>query len=385
MFGKRITLFTVFNFAVRIDLSWLVIFALIVWTLSAGVFPGSVPGLRTWLYVIMAVAAAIGLFLSVVTHELAHSLVARRSGLPMNGITLFLLGGVAEMSDEPPSAKAEFWMAIAGPATSLVITGIFLGLSSFGRSLGWSHPVTAVLRWIGYINGILFIFNMIPGYPLDGGRVLRAILWQRKGDLRAATHRASQVGSLFGFVLIGLGIVNLLLLNPLGGLWWILIGFFIRSMAKQSYEQVLIRSTLSGERVSRFMSRSPVTVAPEMTIDDFVENVVYRHHFKLYPVVEGGRLAGCITTREVRELPREEWSRRTIGELAQACSVENTIGPDTDAAKALGQMSRSRISRLIVAEGTQLQGVLSLKDLMQFLSTKLDLEKDGRRDKNLPR
>lgn len=374
MFGKRYTLFTLFDFAVRIDLSWLLIFALVVWSLAGGVFPQQVPGLGGWRYGLMGVAAAVGLFLSIIFHEMSHSLVARGSGLPMKGITLFLFGGVAEMTDEPPNANAELKMAIAGPLASVVVMGAFLGFAALGNAWGWSKPTTAVLRWIGYINGVLVAFNMIPGFPLDGGRVLRALIWKKKGNLRAATRTASRVGTGFGLLLVGLGVVNLLLMNPIGGLWWILIGFFIRSVAKNSYQQLLVRNALKGEDVRRFMSESPVSVPPSLSVGEFVEEYVYRHHYKLYPVVDQGRLLGCITIQDVKSIPREEWSRRQVGDTAHDCSNNNTIPPQTEAIHALEKMNRTQTERLIVADGDELLGVLALKDLLRFLSVKLDLE-----------
>jgi Zn-dependent protease/CBS domain-containing protein len=377
MFGKRYTLFKLFDFAVRIDLSWLLILALVIASLSAGVFPDQIEGLSGWQYALMGVAAAFGLFLSIVLHELSHSLVARRSGMPIKGITLFLFGGVAEMNDEPPNATAELKMAIAGPLASVGIMGVFLGAAALGGMWGWSQPVTAVLRWIGYINGVLVVFNMIPGYPLDGGRVLRALIWRKSGNLRAATHTASRVGSGFGLVLVGLGVINVLLMNPLGGLWWILIGFFIRSIAKNSYQQLLVRKALEGEEVRRFMSKSPVSVAPSLSLGEFVEEYVYRHHHKLYPVVEQGRLVGCVTTRDVKAVAREAWSRHRVEDVAQSCSESNSIAPDTDAIKALETMNRHQVSRLMVTEGETLLGVIGLKDLLRFLAVKLDLEGDA--------
>jgi len=374
MFGRRITLFKLFGFAVRIDLSWLIILALVVWSLAGAVFPSQFAGLHWSTYLLMGLVAALGLFASIVVHEMCHSLVARRYGLPMTGITLFLFGGVAEMGDEPPSAKAELMMAAAGPAASVVVAGVFLGLSQIGGLLGWPGTVNAVLRWIGFINAILVAFNLIPGFPLDGGRILRAALWHWKGDLRKATHIASRVGAGFGALLIGLGVVNLLFMNPIGGLWWILIGLFIRGAAKMGYQQVLIRQALQGEPVRRFMNDDPVTVPASIDLERLVNDYVYEHHFKMFPVMNNGRLAGCVTTRQVEEVPREQWSERTAGDLAAACSEENTIAPEEDAIKAFTRMSRHQASRLMVVEDGELKGILALKDLMKFLSLKLDLE-----------
>ncbi len=377
MFGKAIKLFTVFGFTVRLDLSWLIIMALIIWSLAGAVFPERYEGLHWVTYLVMGLAAALGLFASIVIHELCHSLVARRYGLSMKGITLFLLGGVAEMRDEPPSAKAEFMMAIAGPAASVVLAVVFIAAGALGNIAGWPGPVVGVLTWIGLINGILAVFNMIPGFPLDGGRVLRAALWHFKGNLQRATRTASSVGAGFGAVLIGLGILHLLLLDPIGGLWFILIGMFVRGAAKSGYQQVLIRQALQGEPVRRFMNSDPVTVPPSISVADLVENYVYRYHFKMFPVVDGERLAGCVSTQEIKKVPREQWSQRTVGELAAGCSETNTIAPDADAIEAFQRMNQYQVSRLMVVRDGTLQGILALKDLMKFLSMKLDLEGDN--------
>jgi Zn-dependent protease/predicted transcriptional regulator len=377
MFGKRFTLFKMFGFAVRIDLSWLIILVLIVWSLAGGVFPQLYEGLHWGTYLTMGLVAALGFFASIVVHELCHSLVAKRYGLPMKGITLFLFGGVAEMSEEPPSAKSEFTMAAAGPAASIVVALVFLGAAAVGRSAGWPETVTGVLRWIGFINGVLVVFNLIPGFPLDGGRMLRAALWHRKGDLRRATQTASRVGSGFGAVLIALGVVNLLLLNPIGGLWWILIGMFIRGAAKMGYQQVLVRQALQGEPVRRFMNRDPVTVPTSISVEELVNDFVYEHQFKMFPVVENGHLEGCVTLRQIKEVPRDRWAQRTVRDVASPCSDENTIAPDDDAIQAFTRMNQHQVSRLMVVEDGRLQGILSLKDMLGFLSLKLDLEGDG--------
>ena len=380
MFGKRITLFTMFGFAVRIDFSWLIILVLVVSSLAMVIFPETYTDANgkkfPWfVYLAMGLAAALGLFSSIIFHELSHSLVARRYGLPMKGITLFIFGGVAEMSKEPESPKAEFMMAIAGPLSSVLVVGVFYGLALMGGRLGWPIPVTGVLGWIAFMNALLVGFNLIPGFPLDGGRVLRSILWQWKDNLRWATRIASQVGAGFGAVLIGLGFISLLMGGPaIGGMWWILIGLFLRGAAKQGYQQVLIRQALQGEPVSRFMNPNVITVDPELTIEALVDDYVYRYHFKMFPVVEDTRLVGCVTTRLVKEVPRDEWVTRTVGDVARKCSRANTIAPGTDAVKALAQMSRHRLSRLMVVEEDRLVGLVSLKDLMRFLALKVELE-----------
>ena len=376
MFGKRFTLFTVFGFAIRADLSWLVILTLVVWSLASGVFPEAYPGHTVGTYILMGLAGALGLFASVVVHELCHSLVARRYGLAMEGITLFIFGGVAEMTEEPPNPKTEFMMALAGPVASLVIGVVAVAAAFLASASAWWPAGVVTLRWIGFINILLAVFNLIPGYPLDGGRILRSILWHIKGRLRWATRIASRVGEVLGLLLIGFGLVSLLTSNPVGGMWDILIGWFLWVAARQGYQQVLVRQALAGEPVQRLMTAEPVTVPPTASLEQLVNDYVYRFHHKMFPVVDDGRLAGCITTREVREVPRAEWASRTVGEVARACEAGNTIAAGSDALAALGQMSRTGVSRLMVVDGQRLAGIVSLKDLMGFLARKLELEGD---------
>lgn len=375
MFGKAITLFKMFGFSVRADASWLVILVLVIWSLAGAVFPSQFKDLDQPMYWIMGLAGAIGLFASIVFHELSHSLVARRYGLQIKGITLFIFGGVAEMADEPPSPRAEFAMAIAGPIFSLVAGGVFLAAAYGSRAAGWPGPVGGVLHWLGTINILLAIFNLIPGFPLDGGRVLRSILWHLRGDLRRATRAASRVGAGFGMTLIILGFASLLLLrDPVGGLWWILIGMFLRAAAHQSYQQVLMRQALAGLPVRRFMNTQPVTVSPQISLQQLVEDYIYRFHYKMFPVVEGDRLIGCVSTRNLQQVPRDQWPNHVVREVEGTCADEITVSPETDALEALSLMSRSGSSRLLVVENDHLVGLLSLKDLMSVLSLKMELE-----------
>lgn len=377
MFGRSIHLFTLFGFSVDIDLSWFLIAALVVWSLAGAVFPQQFPDLPWTTHLLMGLLAALGFFASIVVHELCHSLVARRYGLPMKGITLFVFGGVAEMSDEPPSPKAEALMALAGPAASVAIGVVLLGAAWLGNTVGWPGVVSGVLGWIGLINLILAAFNLIPGFPLDGGRVLRAILWKWKGNLRRATFAASRIGNGFGWVLIALGFLNLLTLNPIGGLWWILIGMFVRGAAQQGYQQVIVRQALQGEPVRRFMKEDPVTAPPDISIRELVDDYIYRHHFKMFPVVGDQGLRGCVTTRQVQQVPQDRWVDTQVRDIVIGCDESNAIAPDTDATQALARMSKQRVSRMLVVDNDTLVGVLKLKDMLDFLSLKIELEGDA--------
>jgi Zn-dependent protease len=374
MFGKRIHLFTFFGFKVGIDLTWVLLAVLVTWSLASGLFPAYFEGYSSATYWWMGAAGAMGLFISIVFHEFWHSMVARRYGLPMKGITLFIFGGVAEMEDEPQNAKTEFLMAIAGPISSVVLGGIFLLLAWAVAAGDWSGPVAAVLQYLGWLNFILAVFNMLPAFPLDGGRVLRSILWSLKGDLRWSTRIASAIGSGMGMLLIVLGLVTFISGGFIAGIWYFLIGMFIRGAAQMSYRQVLLRRALGGEPISHFMQTNPVTVPPSTSIRDLVNDYFYRYHYKMFPVTIDGHLEGCITSRQVREIPKEDWELRDVQDILAPCSTETTISPQTDALKALSIMNRTGNSRLMVVEGEQLIGVVTLKDMLKFLNLKIDLE-----------
>jgi Zn-dependent protease/CBS domain-containing protein len=375
MFGKRIKLFKLLGFEVRVDWSWIIIAILIAWSLSKGLFPYYYKGLSTQTYWWMGIIGAAGLFVSIIVHEFSHSLVARRYGLPIKGITLFIFGGVAEMAEEPPSARAEFMMAIAGPLSSILIALIFYGIHAAGKQAGLAEPINGVVGYLGWINAILAGFNLLPAFPLDGGRVLRSILWGVKKNLRWATYVSSRIGSGFGILLIVLGVIQVFRGNFVGGMWWFLIGMFLQGAARASYQQLLTRRALEGEPISRFMNTDAVTVPPSISIEHLVEDYIYKYHFKMFPVVEDhDRLLGCVTTKQIKEIPREEWSRRSVGDVASQCSDENTIEPQADAMKAVAIMNRTGNSRLMVVEGGRLIGIIALKDLLELLSLKVELE-----------
>ncbi len=381
MFGKRFTLFKLLGFEVHVDLSWLVLAFLITWTLAVGYFPAQHRGLSHATYWWMGVAGALGLFISIVVHEFAHSIVARRFGIPMKGITLFIFGGVAEMAKEPPNPKSEFFMAIAGPIASVLISACCFGLAWLSATLNLPVPATAVLAYLALINLVLVAFNIVPAFPLDGGRVLRSALWAAKKNLHWATRIASSIGSGFGIVLGVLGIYQFFTGNLIGGIWWFIIGMFLRNASRMTFQQMLLREALAGEPVRHFMRENPITVPSSATIREVVDHYIYRYHHKLFPVVDDGHLAGCITINRIKEVPREEWDRRTVGEFAGECDSQNTVSPNTDAVRALARMHQTGASRLLVVDNGRLAGILSLKDLLQFLAMKVELEGEAGHDR----
>jgi Zn-dependent protease/CBS domain-containing protein len=372
---RQYPLFRLFGFQVQVDLSWLLIALLITWTLAAGLFPLSYPGLPREMYWWMGITGAAGAFFSIVFHEFCHSLVARHFGLNIHGITLFVFGGVAEMEKEPPTPKSEFLMAIAGPLASFLLAFVFHRVHLLAASQEWPTFVIGVTYYLGLLNMMLAVFNLVPAFPLDGGRMFRSVLWAWKKDLREATRISSQFGSGFGLALMLLGLLAFLQGLFIAGMWWFLIGAFLRGAAIASYKQLLVQEALQEQSVRRFMSPDPVTVAPSITIDQLVQDYVYRHHFKLFPVVEDSKLLGCITTREIKKVPHDQWRQRTVGELANPCSANNTVSPNANAMDVLSMMIVPDAgSRLMVVEDQRLVGIISLTDLKEFVSLKLELE-----------
>jgi len=376
MLGKSFSIFKLFGFEIKVDSSWIIVLFLMIWSLSFGAFPQYFKGLSSTTYLWMGIFGALGLFFSIVLHELFHSLVARRYGLSISGITLFMFGGVAEMTEEPNNPKTEFYMALAGPLTSIVLGLIFYGIFLLLSSLKVSMGVAGIFVYLGVINWVLAGFNLIPAFPLDGGRILRSILWWRKKDLRWATRIASGMGEIFGFVLIFLGVFNIFRGSFVDGIWLFFIGMFLQNASQVSMQRLMIFKALEGETVRRFMKSNPVTIPENMTIKEIVDNYIYRYQYKMYPVVRDGKLVGYLTTRDIKEVPKEKWSIQTAGEISKPYSLDNTIHPDTDATQALSLMNRTGNSRLMVVENDQLIGVITLKDLLQFFSLKMELEGD---------
>jgi len=379
MTPRQYPLFRLFGFQVNLDVSWLLIALLITWTLAAGLFPESYPGLPPKMYWWMGITGAAGIFFSIVFHEFCHSLVARHYGLNIRGITLFIFGGVAEMEKEPTTPKSEFLMAIAGPLASFLLAFVFQQIHLLAKANEWSIFIIGVTYYLAYLNTILAVFNLVPAFPLDGGRMLRATLWAWKKNLREATRIASQIGSGFGLAMMALGVLAILQGFFIAGMWWFLIGMFLRFTATASFKQILLQEALQDQPIRHFMSSEPVTVTPSISIEQLVQEYIYRHHFKMFPVLEDSHLLGCITTREVKQVPQEQWTNRTVGELTIPCSTDNTVSPDTDAMAVLSLMTQPNASsRFMVVEDQQLIGIISLTDLKEFLSLKLDLEPPNR-------
>jgi Zn-dependent protease/predicted transcriptional regulator len=375
MIGPRFHLFTLLGFPIRADLSWFVVAVLLSWSYAGAVLPTWHEGYSTPVYWAMGISLTLGLFASVLLHEVSHALAARHYRMPIEGITLFIFGGVAEMRSEPPHPRAELVVALAGPALSVVLGGLFGVAWAVGREGLLAEPLAAVLGWLAVMNLILVAFNLIPAFPLDGGRALRAVLWDWRGSLTSATRVTSKVGSGFGLLLLAFGGFLLLQGDAWGGIWYALIGLFLRNAARSSNQHQQLKQALAGEPVSRFMHDQPISVPRAISIDELVSGYVLRYHHQMFPVVDGDRLVGMVTTDQVKSLPREEWARQSVGAIATPVGDDNTVSPDTDAMEALTTMSTSGHPRLLVTEDGALRGILTLEDLLRFYSSREELER----------
>jgi Zn-dependent protease/predicted transcriptional regulator len=358
---------SILGFEIRIDYSWFIIFLLILWTLGLGVFPASYPGQPTSTYIAMGAIGTLLFFASLIAHELSHSLVARGKGITVSGITLFVFGGMAHATMEFEDPADEFQVAAIGPISSLAIAGIFYLIGIGAESAGWSAAVVAVAEYLAYINLALAIFNLLPGFPLDGGRIFRAAAWKFTGDMRRATRFATNGGKVIGYVLIAFGFVKLFGANLVGGMWLVLIGWFIRSAAESSYLQLLLRRSLDGVRAGDAMTPDPYTVAPHITIEEFVDEHVFRGRHNAYPVVDDGHPVGIISLDRIRQVPREEWAHRTVAHAMAPADDAVIVDPDEKMDTVLDRLAASQTSRVLVARDGILAGIITSRDVARWL------------------
>jgi Zn-dependent protease/predicted transcriptional regulator len=356
---------------IRIGAHWslLVVFALIVWSLASAVFPDQNEGLGDGTYLAMAIVAALLFFASILLHELGHALQARREGMEIEGITLWLFGGVAQFRGTFPSAGAEFRIAIAGPLVSLALGVFFMAIAWLTTM---TEEVDGVGAWLGYINLVLLVFNLLPALPLDGGRVLRAALWGAREDFTWATRVAGQIGRGFGFLFIAGGIALFVFANSFSGAWLAFIGWFLLGAASAELRFLAVRDALGGLRVRDLMVRDPTTVSAGLSLGQFMDEVVWPNRYTTYPVVDNGRVVGLLPFRCVAEVPRSEWDERTVRDCMLSRDDVPVLEEDEALVDVLDELGESP-GRGLVLDGDRLVGLLSISDLARTLET------DGRR------
>ncbi len=374
MFANAVKLFDIRGFEIRVDPSWLLIAALIVWSLANGYFPEAAPGLHDIDYLALATVAMLGLFASLILHELAHATLARHYGLAVGGITLFLFGGVAELQQEPESPASEFRIAIAGPATSLALAGLFAAVSAAAQGVHVSSGLGALLDYLAGINLILALFNLLPAFPLDGGRILRAALWRSSGDLLEATRRASLIGRAGGYALVALGFAILFSTRAvLGGLWPILVGLFLAAAASASWQQMLARRALAGRTVGDLMTRAVHVTGPDRTVRTLVDDVMLRHGVGFVPVIENGAALGYIDTAAVRGIDRDNWDATRVEDVFVPLSPEVTAGPGEPLEHLLARIADTGRRKFIVSGPGGFAGVITLSDVVAHIGVLRDL------------
>jgi Zn-dependent protease len=360
---------TVFGIPIAIHPSWVFVFGLLAWQLAAAVLPDASPGWSTTTYWVAGLATSLIAFASVLLHELGHSWVAIRNGIPIRSITLFIFGGVSRIGQEPSSPAVELRIALAGPATSLALALVFHQLSRVTTGV----PVLATpAAWLGGLNLTVALFNCLPGFPLDGGRVLRAALWRRMGDFQRATRTASVAGESIGLGLMGLGVIAVLSGN-LAGLWPILVGLFLRTAASASLAQSYLGGLLRGVTVGEVMTRDCARVPYELPLDRLVEEGVLARGQRCFCVASDGHLEGLLTLHEVRAVPRTSWAHVTAGEVMRASPHVVTVRPEDDLFAAMQRMDDAGVRQLPVVSRGTLVGMLSREQLLRYLRVRTEL------------
>jgi Zn-dependent protease len=371
--ARGVNLFRAFGVQIAIDYSWLIIFLLVLWSLAAGYFPGQYPGYSRWSYAAAGLVGTLLFFSSVLVHELSHALVANRIGAKVRKITLFIFGGMAHLSGEPRDPNAELRIAAAGPLTSVGLGALFYAVSLLLARSDVEALWTAVFRYLGFINLSLAVFNLLPGFPLDGGRLLRAYFWRRTGDLRAATRRAADWGAGIAVGLMVLGALQIFGGALVGGLWLIFIGMFLRGAARASYYGLVVESALAQTRVRDIMVPQPVVISPNASVADAIEDYFLRYGYGGFPVGSDGRIEGMLSLPAVQRCPREERATRPVRDVMRPLDGL-IIGPDATAATALQRMVACDTGRLVVLERGALHGLITRTGIMRFVDLKTQLE-----------
>ena len=358
------TLMRVRGIPIGVHWSWLFVFAIVVWSLASSLFPATYPGLEGWVYLTMAATSALVLFSSVLLHELGHALRGLREGLPIEGITLWLLGGVAKMRGNPPSAGSEFRVAICGPVVSLALAAAFGAAALAGDQLGWPDPVQGVVDYVARLNLLLLGFNLVPALPLDGGRVLRSWLWRRQESFVAATRSAARAGQAFGLTLIAVGLLGFFGGGGSGGIWLVFLGWFMLQAAQSETTMARARWALGGMRVRDVMTPDPVVVPPDLAVADLLDRAAPGRGFSTYPVVDNGRPQGLVSLRMAAAVPAPERHRVRVAEVMTGLDGTPTISADDEVLDVLPRFDGGT-SRALVTEGDCLVGVLSGADVVR--------------------
>ena len=362
----------IFGIQVRLHFTWFVIFFLVTVSLSLEAFPAFYPGWEQPLYWTIGIVTSLLFFTSVLAHELAHSLVGRANGIQIKSITLFIFGGMAQMTKEADKAGAELKMAIAGPACSLAISGMFTLLWWLTKDV--VEPLSAMAFWLAWINGVLAIFNLIPGFPLDGGRVFRSLVWRFSGNYQLATRIATRLGQGVAYAFILGGILIMFLLQEwVSGLWIIFIGWFLQYAASISYRQTQQREILQGFTAAQVMTSDYMVVPPDITVGQLVQDYVLFKGYRLFLVADGDKVKGTVTLHNIKSVPQSDWSTTQVDKIMVPADQLNAVRPEQDALSVLEQMEERSINQMSVVNEGKIIGLITRDSLVRFLQTHAEL------------
>ncbi len=366
MFRHTIPIGRILGIPIDLDFSWFLIAALITWMLAANYYPAEFQGGTSVEYWLMGAVTAVLFFASIVVHELAHSWVALRYKVPVHRITLFLFGGVSQIAGEPPSAAAEFLIAVVGPLTSFALAALFFFLEPMLVNIA---PALAIAKYLALINGILGLFNLIPGFPLDGGRVFRALVWAANKNFRRATLIAASTGRFFGFLFIVVGVWLALKGNIINGLWIAFIGWFLESAAAAQVQQQMVQGLLVGHTVSQAMGNACTHVSADVSLQNLIDQEVLTHGRQCFLVDRGDHVVGLLTLHDMKEIPRLSWATTTAAQAMKPVEKLKKIDPKAELWTAMEKMGRDGISEMPVMLGNNFVGLLSTGDIVRYLHT----------------
>lgn len=358
---------SILGFEIRIDFSWFIIFLLVLWSLSSSLFPTQFPELSPVTHLLMGIVGTLLFFASLLIHEISHSLVAKTKGIPIEGITLFIFGGMARTRMEAKTPGDEFQIAGVGPLVSILLSGLFSLFGYVSHQMGWGTAITGVAAYLAMINLLLAIFNLLPGFPLDGGRLFRATVWKITGNLTLATQMASIGGRFFGAFIVALGFLQLLRGFLVGGIWFILIGWFLMTAAVASYQEQLLRISLEGVRAQHMMTRHPETVASDLDLWELVDKFFLLRRYQAFPVMENDHPVGIVTLNQIKEIPRDQWIRYTVRDIMTPIEKGVVVRSQAKMPDVLNKMEESDTRRVLVVEDGQLEGIITASDLMRWL------------------
>jgi Zn-dependent protease len=369
---QNISLGRILNIPIGLDYSWFLIFALITWSLAVSYFPTEFPNWPVAEYWVVGAVTAILFFASVLLHELGHSVIALRYKIPVRSITLFIFGGIAQIASEPPSATAEFWIAIAGPLVSFALAGLFAGLELITAGLA---PILALAKYLAYINGVLGLFNLIPGFPLDGGRVFRAVVWGATHNFQRATRIAATVGRGIAFLFITWGVWQIFTGNLANGLWIAFIGWFLESAANAQLAQQYLHALLEGHTVAQAMGRNYALIPADLTLQQLADEHILGSGRRFFVVEQGSQPIGLLTIANLNHVPRANWPVTTAAQAMTPVEQFHLLRSDTGLAQAFEEMNMEGINQLPVVSNGLVQGILSRESVLNFLRTLQELNR----------